>query len=271
MSSPLPLPNARRDLMYSLVDDATMLDLEAPAVDDAVAGYRHTRVATAAPLLGSFHCPATRLIELSGALVATMAAGEAPWPIAVVVDGDLGAAVTAEQAFAATMEPAVRMVRTLVRAGEDPAAAAAAATTTASLTPVAVWLDVATGPARNPTVAIRFIAECHRRGVPLVPWGPDAVIRSADTDRPGVLNLLAAAGLMVDDAPETRVVAVLGETDPTTFRLGRAGLTWRYHTIGAAAVRRVRACVMPAIATSRPNRVLADMSAAWCADIRQDE
>ena len=109
MSSPLPLPDASWELLVSFIDDASLLDPNGPSVHDAVAGYRAARTATAATLLGSFLCPASRLIELSGALTDTMAAAEASWPITTVLDGDVGAAVTAEQAFSATMEPAARI------------------------------------------------------------------------------------------------------------------------------------------------------------------
>lgn len=261
MSSPLPLPDARRDLLMSLIDDATLLDPRAPSVEAAVAGYRTARAGSTAHVLGSFLCPASRLIDLSRALVATMAAGETPWPITVVLEGDLGAAVTAEQAFAATMEPAARIVRAASPAADDPAAAMGM--------PVSVLLDVAAGPTREPRVAARFLLDCERTGLSVVPWGLDGVVRAAD--RPGILNLLGAAALVADAASETTVTAVLEESDPATFHLGRAGLTWRNHTLGAATLRRVRAAVMPAVAAGHPTAVLEDADGLWCADIYRNE
>ncbi len=263
MSSRLPLPNASRDLLVSLIDDASMLGPDQPALRDAVAGYRAARATTAAPVLGSFLCPASRLIELSGELVTTMAATEASWPITIVIDGDLGAAVTAKQAFSAAMEPAARIVL-----AAPPGRAGIAEATTAMAIPVAALVDVATGSAQDSVVAARFISDSERTGVPFVAWGLDHVVRT--TDRPGILNMVGAAALAADHASETALVAILEETDPATFRLGRAGLTWRHHTIGATILRRVRATVLRSVATSHPVPVLADMSALWCADIRQN-
>ena len=250
MSSPLPLPDARRDVLMSLIDDATLVDPNATSVEAAVAGYRVARAGPAAHVLGSFLCPASRLIELSGVLVTTMASGETPWPITIVLEGDLGAAVTAEHAFNATMDPAAKVVRAASPVADDPAVAAAMDM------PVSVLVDIASGPAREPTVAAGILLDCERAGLSVVPWGLDGVVRG--TDRPGVLNLLGAAALAADGGSETTIAAVLEETDPATFHLGRAGLTWRRHSIGAAGLRRVRAAIMPAVATSYPNAVLAD-------------
>lgn len=264
MSSPLPLPNASRDLLVSVIDDASMLGLNQPSLSDAVAGYRAARATAAAPVLGTFLCPASRLIELSGELVTTMAATEASWPITVVIDGDLGAAVTAVQAFSAAMEPAARIVL-----ATRPELAGGTEATTAMAMPMATLVDVATGPAADPVVAARLISDSERTGVPIVAWGLDHVMRTAD--RPGILNMVGAAALAADHASETALVAVLEETDPATFRLGRAGLTWRHHTIGAATLRRVRATVLRSVASSRPSLVLGDLSALWCADIRRNQ
>jgi hypothetical protein len=264
MSSPLPLPNASRDLLVSLIDDASMLGPNQPTLGDAVAGYRAARATTTAPVLGSFLCPASRLIELSGELVTTMAAAEAPWPVTVIIDGDLGAAVTAEQAFSAAMEPAARIV---LAAG--PVLAGSAEVATAEAIPAATLVDVATGPARDPVVAARFISDSERTGVPIVAWGLDHVVRT--TGRPGILNMVGAAALAADHAAGAALVAILEETDPATFHLGRAGLTWRHHTIGAATLRRARAAVLRSVASIHPTPVLADVSALWCADFGRNQ
>lgn len=264
MSNPLPLPNASRDLLGSLIDDASMLGVNQPSLSDAVAGYRSARAAAAAPVLGTFLCPASRLIELSGELVATMAATEAPWPITVVVDGDLGAAVTALHAFSAAMEPAARIVL-----AARPGLASSAEATTAFAMPMATLVDVATGPAQDPVVAARFISDSARTGGPFVAWGLDHVMRTAD--RPGILNMVGAATLAADHASEAALVAVLEEIDPATFRLGRAGLTWRHHTIAAVTLRRVRATVLRSVASSHPTPVVGDLSAMWCADIHRNQ
>lgn len=268
MSSPLPLPDASRDLLVSFIDDAALLDPNGPSLDDAVAGYRAARTTTSSSLLGSFLCPASRLIELSGALMDTMAATEAPWPITSVLDGDVGAAVTAEQAFSATMEPAAR-----IGLGVLPTSIGAAVGVPANATALTVrWvplLDVARGPARDPVVAARFLSECEGSGVPCVAWGFDDVVRIAD--RPGILNMVTAAAFAAEHASEATLVAILEETDPGTFHLGRAGLTWRRRTIGASALRRVRTTVVRSVATSHPSPVLADMSALRYADIRRNQ
>lgn len=265
MSSPLPLPNASRDLLVSLVDDASMLGLNQPSLGHAVAGYRAARAASAAaPVLGTFLCPASRLIELSGELVTTMAATEASWPITVVIDGDLGAAVTAVRAFSAAMEPAARIVLA-ARSG----LAVSAEATTALAMPLATLVDFAAGPAQDPVVAAQLIGDSARSGAAFIAWGLEHVVRTAD--RPGILNIVGAATLAADHASEATLVTVLEETDPATFRLGRAGLTWQHHTIGAATLRRVRATVLRSVASGHPTPVLGDLSALWCAVIRRNQ
>jgi hypothetical protein len=268
MSSPLPLPDASGNLLLSLIDDAALLDPSGSSLDEAVAGYRAARAHSTSSLLGSFLCPASRLIELSGVLTDTMTASEAPWLITSVLDGDIGAAVTAEHAFSATMEPAAR-IGLGVRPTWLGAADHGRADATAFTVPRAPLVDVAAGPARDPVVAARFLAECERSGVPCVAWGFDDVVRIAD--RPGALNMVTAAAFAADHAPEATIVAILEETDPATFHLGRAGVTWRRRTIGGSALRRVRASVLRSVATSQPGPVLADMSALRSADIRRNQ
>jgi len=268
MSSPLPLPDASGDLLLSFIDDAALLDPNRPSLDEAVAGYRAARTSTTSSLLGSFLCPALRLIELSGVLTDTMAATEASWPITSVLDGDIGAAVTAEHAFSATMEPAAR-----IGLGVLPTSLGAAesgyADATAFAIPRTPLVDVARGSARDPVVAARFLAECERSGVPCVAWGFDDVVRTAD--RSGVLNMVTAAAFAADRAPEATIVAILEETDPAAFHLGRAGVTWRRRTIGGPALRRVRTSVLRSVATSHPSPLLADMSELRCANIRRNQ
>ncbi|MFC2177413.1 hypothetical protein ACFLRH_03235 [Actinomycetota bacterium] len=76
---------------------------------EAVAEYRRGRGDIHSRLLGRFVCPASRLEELAGTLTATMVAGEPPWPISAVLDGDVAHAAVLANNFDAEMEPAAQV------------------------------------------------------------------------------------------------------------------------------------------------------------------
>ena len=106
--------DARRVLFEGLVDYAGLFPPASLAMDDAIAGYRNARSSPEAWIAGRFICPASRLAELAASLIPTMENGEAPWPLAVILDGDVASAAATTQVFAAEMGSAVQIVFTEV-------------------------------------------------------------------------------------------------------------------------------------------------------------
>ena len=124
------LTTAKRALFSSFVDYADLSPFSSMDMADAVAQYRSTRASTHGWILGRFLCPASRLEELAGVLVARLPIGEVPWPVSVVLDGEPSSAAVAARNFDAEMDPAATVA--LVEASlptsscvlDDPARAA---------------------------------------------------------------------------------------------------------------------------------------------------
>jgi hypothetical protein len=130
------LLDARRVLLQGIIDYTGLVPPAPLEVDEAVAAYRAARHHDHGWVLGRFVSPASRLEELAASLSATMVAGEEPWPISVVLDGELGRAAARAQSFAAHMGSAAEMVFAERRpfgeeAGEDRPSSAAAVLATA--------------------------------------------------------------------------------------------------------------------------------------------
>ena len=103
------LRTADQVLFNDLIDYAGLFPPASLSMEDAVAEYRSARGGVHSPLLGRFISPASRLEELAGILTATMVAGEAPWPISSILDGDIAHAAVATNNFDAEMEPAAQV------------------------------------------------------------------------------------------------------------------------------------------------------------------
>jgi hypothetical protein len=103
------LRTADQVLFNDLIDYAGLFPPASLSMESAVAEYRSARGGVHSPLLGRFICPASRLEELAGILTATMVAGEAPWPIVSILDGDVAHAAVMTHSFDAEMEPAARI------------------------------------------------------------------------------------------------------------------------------------------------------------------
>jgi len=100
---------ADRALLEGLIDYAGLFPPAALSMEEAVAGYRDARSGPFAWLLGRFICTASRLEELAGILMMSMQAGELPWGISVILDGDVAAASVIAHTFHAEMEPAAQV------------------------------------------------------------------------------------------------------------------------------------------------------------------
>ena len=184
------LPDARQALFGALIDYAGLYPPASLDMDGAVAGYRSARGSSEAWMAGRFLCPVSRLEELAGILVATMEAGEAPWPIAVTFDLDPAASATAAASFHAEMDPAatVHLAEARIAAGSD-------AGTIAELYDTALSIS---------DTVVPFL-EVPRDGA--LPATIDAIASAARTSlRPGGAKL-RCGGVTPDDFPSTHEVA----------------------------------------------------------------
>ncbi len=96
-------------LFSDLIDYAGLFPPASLSMDESVAEYRRVRGGVYHRLLGRFICAASRLEELAGVLTATMPAGEEPWPISSILDGDVAHAAVLTGNFDAEMEPAAQV------------------------------------------------------------------------------------------------------------------------------------------------------------------
>lgn len=145
--------DSRRDLLTALIDYAGLFPPASLELPEAVAEYRTARRGLHAWMLGTFVVSASRLDGLAALLVGTMASGEEPWQISVILDGDPATAAVIAAAFDAEMAPAARVVGAEVRLpeavadGRAPEAAAdagrlAAMAATSISTTVVPYLEV---------------------------------------------------------------------------------------------------------------------------------
>ncbi len=184
------IPDARRTLFAALIDYAGLFPPASLDMERAVAGYRAARASDERWIAGRFLCPASRLEELAGVLVATMNSGETPWPISVTFDLDAATSATAAAAFHAEMEPAatVEVAEARVPPHSDAASIARLFSTASSVT----------------ATIVPFL-EVSRDG--LVPSTVDAISRAVDEALRRGGAKLRCGGLTPDAFPSTHDVA----------------------------------------------------------------
>jgi hypothetical protein len=112
----LAFVDGRAAALGGLIDYAGSFPPAALPTEAAVAEYRAARAGPHGFVLGRFVAAASRLEALAGELTATMARGEAPWRLSVLLDGGLAAAVSQAQTFAAHMSAAADVALVEVRA-----------------------------------------------------------------------------------------------------------------------------------------------------------
>jgi hypothetical protein len=162
--------DSRRDLLGGLIDYAGLFPPASLDLDAAVAEYREARRGPHRWILGTFVITASRLEALAAELVRTMATGDEPWDISVILDGDpassaaTAAAFDAEMGAAATVAGAEARLPDEVADGRPPEAAAdaglrAVRAATSISTTVVPFLEVpvAGAPAAGPTNAVAAI------------------------------------------------------------------------------------------------------------------
>ena len=103
------LKTADRALFGDLIDYAGLFPPALLDLDDAVAEYRSARTGPHRWLLGRFIITASRLEDLGGKLMSSMAAGEEPWAVSAILDGDVAGAAVLVRAFDAEMEPGAQV------------------------------------------------------------------------------------------------------------------------------------------------------------------
>ncbi len=103
------LRTADRALFEGLIDYAGLFPPASLSMADAALEYRTARREGHSWMLGRFICTASRLEELAGLLMTSMTAGEEPWPVSVILDGDVARAAVTAHSFDAEMEPAAQI------------------------------------------------------------------------------------------------------------------------------------------------------------------
>ena len=184
------IPDARVALFGGLIDYAGLYPPASRDMDGAVAGYREARASSEGWIANRFLCPASRLEELAGALVATMQAGEEPWRLSVTFDTDPAASAAAAAAFHAEMAPAatVELAEAAIPPRSDAEAVASLFTAASSINDTVIpYLEVPRdGAMRTTTAAIATVV--------------------SDALRPGGAKL-RCGGLTPDAFPSTHEVA----------------------------------------------------------------
>jgi len=149
------IPDARVVMFDGLIDYAGLYPPASLDMEGAVAGYRAARDSSEGWIANRFICPASRLEELASALVATMVAGEEPWPISVTFDADPAASAGASAAFHAEMAPAatIDLAEAPIPPGSDTEAIAALFTAASSINDTVIpYLEVPRDGAMTATI-----------------------------------------------------------------------------------------------------------------------
>ncbi|MEN8234453.1 MAG: hypothetical protein ABFR89_05965 [Actinomycetota bacterium] len=249
------IPDARRKLFGGLFDHAALLGPSPPTLADAVEEYRELRGDSLGWTVGRFVVPVSRLEELAGLLVRTMAGGEMPWSLTAVFDGDAAADAALATSVHALLDPAAPIdvvqisvpsseyhdieeavvaatavhqeVFPMVRLGIDDAVSSVESIAQLGkrlLRPAGVVLaqDDAIADATALTAAVRSLGE---RGVTFA-YDADrvSVLTDSLTGDVGVVNLLAGVG---HRSHTDTVRTILADDDSSAFDIGFGGLRWR--------------------------------------------
>ena len=252
--------DARRRALAGLIDYAGLFPPASLDMAAAVTEYREVRRSPDAWLVNRFICPAARLTELAGALVASMTPGEAPWSLVVTAaagdertvgdfSSEMGRSARVEAvemplppeadvaAVIGCLRSFDRMIYfevpwgsgaedgldLLARAREESGRALGAKIRCGGTTPDAF----------PPVEAVAsFLAAAARHPLPVkATAGLHHPVRHVDPvtgfTHHGFLNLLVAAALAHRGAGEDELAAALADMDPVAFSLTAAGLTWR--------------------------------------------
>jgi hypothetical protein len=273
--------DARTAAFAGLIDYAGLFPPALLDMAEAVDGYRAARSSRARWVAGRFLCPASRLEELAGVLMATFASGEEPWEVGVVVDTDPGQAAAAAQTFHAEMQPAAIIASAEARPTEETKVSITGLVDTLiSIQPEVVPFVEMIGPGPfddqigavadalenvgriggvkircggahasmfpdSTTVASFILAATNARMPFKATAGLHQPIRRHDADlgvwRHGFVNLLVAAAAAADAGQGIdTLTSIIADTDPDSFMISAAFVTWRELTIPSPAIRRVR-------------------------------
>jgi len=272
--------DARTAAFATLVDYAGLFPPASLDMVDAVEVYRTARASDARWVAGRFLCPASRLEELAGVLMTTIAAGEDPWEIGVILDEGQGKGASAAQTFHAEMQPAAIIASAEARPTERTSAAftsliGALSSIQPDLVPFVEVIvprpfedQIATvanalqelgrvggvkircgGTAASmfpdPTTVASFILAATNAKLPFkATAGLHQPIRHYDAElgawRHGFVNLLVAAGAADAGHGIEMLTEIIADADPEAFSISAAFIRWRDLSIPGPAMRRVR-------------------------------
>ena len=262
-----PSSDALLALLAGLLDDTSLLVAQA---DPAAVVTEHRRVRRSSPLVGALHVAVSQLGRLLDALEAAPSSD----PVEVVLVADTGLVEAAEARAVLLDDDRVEPVGLVVGLPLDGPLEETARLTLESLDfalPAVVAVPAAPGwgaaarvvaedgaervglnLAVDDEVLADLIVEGARAGARLVGLGgPWTVARGAhDSPRPGLLNLVAAAGAAVAGGDPASVRSLLAEDDVDSLLAALA----------TADPRAVRGC-LTTVATPAPGALVAALSA----------
>jgi len=279
MSLEITRSDARVAALAGLIDYAGLFPPARLEMAAAVAGYRSARGGSNAWMVDRFVCPASRLTELTGVLMATMGDGEEPWRLTVTADGgpdEIGVDALLIDTFEVEMDGAA-----IAEAVEMPLPSSDATTwiaRAADLFSRAMFFEIpwreggtialdSVASARDatrvllgaklrcgglaadafppPEVVAVVIAACRDRGLPLkTTAGLHHPFRHLDPatgfTHHGFVNLLVACTAAEAGRDMATLTAMVADDDPRSFALDREGVRWRDEKFGASSVSRGR-------------------------------
>jgi hypothetical protein len=272
--------DARTAAFAGLIDYAGLFPPASLDMTGAVDGYRSARDSPARWVAGRFLCPASRLEELAGVMMASFAAGEEPWEIGVILDTEPGEAAAAAQTFHAEMQPAAIIASAEARpTAETRESITGLVDALVSIQPEVVpfvemlgfgpfddQIDAVTDALGDvgriggvkircggthasmfpePATVASFILAATNARIPFkATAGLHQPIRRHDADlgvwRHGFVNLLVAAAAADAGRGIDTLTSIIADSDPDSFTISAAFVTWRELSIPSPAIRRVR-------------------------------
>jgi hypothetical protein len=272
--------DARTAAFAGLIDYAGLFPPASLDMTGAVDGYRSARNSRARWVAGRFLCPASRLEELAGVMMASFAAGEETWEIGVIVDTEPGEAAATAQTFHAEMQPAAIIASAEARpvAGTRESITGLVNALVSIQPEVVPFVEmIGTGPfddqigavtdalvdigriggvkircggahasmfPESATVASFILAATNARIPFKATAGLHQPIRRHDAElgvwRHGFVNLLVAAAAADAGHGIDTLTSIVADSDPDSFMISAAFVTWRELSIPSPAIRRVR-------------------------------
>ena len=276
---PVEISDIRRTVFGGLIDYAGLFPPAGLDMESAVAGYRAARSSRHDWMVDRFIVPASRLEELAAQLTPTMDAGEPPWRLSVLSDqGSWPAFAETHRAIATYLQEmagasTAELVEVKLPAQPDEGELGEAAAGFVRLGAIPFFempadelpVDVLAVVRRRRDIALgaklrcggvtaelfpsservaEFIASCTGHSLPFkCTAGLHHPLRHHDPAtgfiHHGFLNILVASLAAAEGSAD--LVEIISDTDPGSFGVGRAAVSWRGRKFSPEQVSAARA------------------------------